>query len=267
MPAKYLFRMDDACHTMDQSRWQVLEDIFDEFDIKPIVAVVPDNHDPKLKIDPFDPKFWDKVRSWQDKGWAIAMHGHQHLMHYTESKMVFPYYKRSEFAGLVYDDQAEKIRKSWKLFLSQDVEPTVWIAPAHCFDWVTLKAIFDETTIRIVSDGIACNIYYEHDFFWIPQQLWELSERRSGLWTVCLHPNTMSEQDIDSLREMIGRQYSDRTISLSDVDLVKNSKTLIDIIYNVCFWQRRLLYQYIYKVKSIFRKRRFQARSATRDND
>lgn len=253
MTAKYLFRMDDACHTMDKSRWQILEDLFDDFGIKPIVAVVPDNQDPKLNVDTFDPMFWNKVRSWQDKGWAIAMHGHQHLMHYTESKLVLPFYKRSEFGGLPYEDQSEKIRQSWKLFLSQGVEPKIWIAPAHCFDLVTLKAIRDETAIRIVSDGIACNPYYEHDFFWIPQQLWELNDRRSGLWTVCLHPNTMLDQDILFLRDMIERQFLSRIVGLNDVELVKNHRTLSDQIYAVYFWQRRRAYQYLNVVRSFCR--------------
>jgi predicted deacetylase len=253
MSARYLIRMDDACPTMDISKWQALEELFDDYGIKPIVAVVPDNHDPKLNVDTFDFKFWDKVRSWQDKGWTIAMHGHRHLMHYTESKLVLPFYKRSEFAGLPYEEQAEKIRQAWKLFVLQKIEPTVWIAPAHCFDFDTLKAIHDETPIRIVSDGIACNTYYEYDFFWIPQQLWELSERSSGLWTVCLHPNTMHDGDISHLRDMIERKFLNSITGVNVLNLSKNPQTLIDRIYGVYFWKRRRAYQYFDKVKSLLR--------------
>jgi len=250
MTAEYLFRMDDACHTMDASKWQALEALFDDFGIKPIVAVVPDNRDPKLNVDAFDPMFWNKVRSWQEKGWAIAMHGHQHLMHYTDSQLVLPFYKRSEFAGLSYEEQAEKIRQSWKLFLSQGVEPKVWIAPAHCFDFITLTAIRNETAIRIISDGIARNPYYEHDFFWIPQQLWELSDRSSGLWTVCLHPNSMLDRDISWLRDRIEREFLGRIIGLSDVKLLKSPKSMIDQIYGVYFWKRRRAYHYLNMVRS-----------------
>lgn len=253
MTANYIFRIDDACPTMDKSRWQAIEDMFDEFNIKPIVAVVPDNLDSKLNVDSFDLMFWDKVRSWRDKGWAIALHGYQHLMHDTENKLVLPYYNRSEFAGLPYEDQAEKIKQSWNLFLCQDVEPKIWVAPAHCFDLDTLKAIYNETNIRIVSDGIARKPYFEHDFFWIPQQLWGLSERRSGLWTVCLHPNTMSDRDISYLREMIEHQFLDRIVNLNSVNLLNKSKTLIDRIYNIYFWKKRSAYQYLSKIRSIYR--------------
>jgi predicted deacetylase len=253
MKAKYLIRLDDACPTMDISKWQTLEDLFDHFGIKPIVAVVPDNRDPKLDVNSFDPLFWSKVRSWQEKGWTIAMHGYQHLMHYTESKLVLPFYKRSEFAGLPYEEQAKKIRESWELFLSKGVEPTMWIAPAHCFDFLTVKAIHEETAIRVISDGIACNTYYENDFYWIPQQLWELEERRSGLWTVCLHPNMMLDLDISRLRDKIEKNFNNRIVSIRDVELSEKKKTLIDHIYSFFFWQRRRAYKWLEIIRSIYR--------------
>jgi len=253
MTARYLLRMDDACAAMNRSNWQAIEELLDSFGIKPIVAVVPDNRDPDLKVDQVDPIFWSKVRSWQDKGWIIAMHGYQHLMHYTESKMILPYYKCSEFAGLPYKEQAEKIRQSWGIFVSQGVEPTVWIAPAHCFDMVTLQAIHDETTIRIVNDGIARDQYFDNGFFWIPQQLWNLTEKLDGLWTVCLHPNTMTEEQITELHQSLGEQFVERVISLDDVVLVERSKSLRDHIEDFYFWQRHRKNKVINRVKAVFR--------------
>lgn len=253
MTAKYLLRMDDACHTMDRQKWQKLEDLCDELEVKPIVAVVPDNQDRDLEFDAPDTEFWDKVRRWQAKGWIIALHGYQHVMHDTKSKLVLPFYERSEFGGLPYDQQAEKIRRSWQIFTSQGVVPTVWIAPAHCFDWLTLKAILAETTVRIVSDGIARDQYYEEGFYWIPQQLWSLNEKGAGLWTVCLHPNTMADQDIVSLRDSIEGQFSGRIISLDDVKLVRRQKSIADRFEDFVFWRRHWKNNVIRQVKEIVR--------------
>lgn len=253
MTASYLLRMDDACHTMNRHKWQIFEDLFDDFGIKPLVAVVPDNHDSELVCAEPDLMFWDKVRSWQDKGWTIAMHGYQHLMHHTESKMVLPFYKRSEFTGLPYEEQAEKIRQSWYLFTAHGIEPTVWIAPAHCFDWLTLKAIQAETSIRIVSDGIARNQYYEAGFYWIPQQLWSLTEKNDGLWTVCLHPNTMTDQHIASLRQAIEGAFSDRIIAMTDIGLQQRQKSPADRLEDFNFWQRHRLHKLIRQVKGRIR--------------
>ena len=239
MSARYLIRMDDACHTMDRHKWQLMEKTLDELGVKPIVAVVPDNQDPTLMLEPADGGFWDKVRIWQEKGWTIAMHGYTHLMHPTESVLLLPYYNRSEFAGLPYEEQAAKIKKSWQLFQAQGVEPKVWIAPAHCFDVLTLKAIYHETSISVVSDGIAWDVYYEHDFFWIPQQLWALTERQSGLWTVCLHPNMMTEESIISLGQTIQGQFHDSITTFQDVALKKQKKSLRGRLYHRYFWGRR----------------------------
>lgn len=254
MAAKYILRLDDACPTMNASKWNHLESILDHFDIKPIVAVVPDNQDPTLNVDSFDPLFWDKVRSWQLKGWTIAMHGYQHLMHKTDSKLVLPFYQRSEFAGLTYDEQAYKLRQSWQLFLSQDVEPTAWIAPAHCFDTITLKALYDVTPIRTISDGLALAPFYEKNLFWIPQQLWDFAERRSGLWTICLHPNSMSTTDIHELFLNIQSRYSSRIISCSDVSPTRLGKTLQDRLFSQFFWKKRYLLLLLSNFRSYLHK-------------
>ncbi len=247
----YLIRLDDACHTMDRFKWQLLEEVFDRFDIKPIVAVIPENRDSSLWCEAPDENFWEKVRSWQRKGWTIAMHGYQHLMHRTNSRLILPFYKQSEFGGLTYEQQAEKIRCSWEIFLSENVIPDVWVAPAHCFDWLTLKAIQSETSIRIVSDGIAREQYYDNEFYWIPQQLWEFKNKRNGLWTVCLHPNTMTEQQIELLGHKIEQSFSSRIIELGDVELRQRKKSFADNLENFIFWHRHRKNNVIRQIKAV----------------
>lgn len=254
MTARYLIRLDDACHTMDRLKWRLIEDMLDAHGVRPIVAVVPDNRDPELIADSHDPMFWQKVRSWRDKGWTIAMHGYQHVMHSAKrSALVLPFYDRSEFGGLPYAQQAEKIRASAKLFSEQGVAPAAWIAPAHCFDWATLRAIHEETEIRVVSDGIAFDCYFEEGFYWVPQQLWTLQERRAGLWTVCLHPSMMTEVQIAAFGEAIAGQYRDKITSMDDLDLVKRSKSILDRMYYQYFWNKRLVVESLVKLRARLR--------------
>lgn len=253
MTANYLLRMDDACPTMDARKWKMFEDLFNGLGIKPLVAVVPDNCDPELQCAPPDALFWEKVRAWQGKGWTVAMHGYQHRMHPTRSKLVLPFYERSEFAGLSYELQAEKIRKSWSCFAEKGIAPTAWIAPAHCFDRLTLAAIRNETPIKIVSDGIARDQYYEDGFFWLPQQLWNLTEKSSGLWTVCLHPNTITEDQFAAFRTALEEHYISRITSVDKLVLHKRSKSLADRAYDVYFWQRHRAFKLIHQVRSNFR--------------
>ena len=46
--AKYLIRLDDACHQMPLMNWKKFELFFEEHNIKPIIGVVPENKDKKL---------------------------------------------------------------------------------------------------------------------------------------------------------------------------------------------------------------------------
>ena len=63
---------------MDREKWARIESILDSKNIKPIVAVIPNNQDENLKIDREDKYFWKSVRKWQKKDWEIALHGYRH---------------------------------------------------------------------------------------------------------------------------------------------------------------------------------------------
>jgi predicted deacetylase len=236
MTARYLVRLDDACETMNRRRWRQIEDVLDRHGVRPIVAVVPKNEDPKLHFDPIDGRFWEKVHEWHAKGWAIAMHGYRHVMHSTTAALFVPLYARSEFAGLTLEEQAHKIRSAWSLFLERGIEPSVWVAPAHSFDLLTLEALRAETPIRIVSDGIAWSCYSEYGFAWIPQQLWDFRSRRTGVWTVCLHPNTMDDDSIARLDRTLEAGFSGRTLSLQQLALSGRKKNMLDRLYHSYFW-------------------------------
>jgi hypothetical protein len=238
MAARYLIRLDDACETMDHRRWAAIERVLDRHSVKPLVAVVPDNRDPALAVSERDDSFWDKVRAWVAKGWTLAMHGNTHVMQQTAAKLLVPFYHRSEFAGRSLEEQAERVRCAWALFLAQGLTPRVWVAPAHSFDVLTLEALRAETTINVVSDGIACDTYTEFGFRWIPQQLWNLSKRPFGVWTVCLHPNEMSPAALDSLDQALTAGYAARITSFDAVRLSPSGKGLLGRLYHQYFWWR-----------------------------
>jgi hypothetical protein len=243
MNARYLIRLDDACPTMYQQRWANIEAKFDHIGIRPLVGIVPDNQDPVLRISGIDPNFWSRVRSWQAKGWTIALHGYQHKFHFVDRrKLLLPFYNRSEFAGLSFEDQSQKIHAAWNIFQREGVEPRIWIAPGHCFDLITLKALKTETSIRIISDGIACNQFYDGYFHWLPQQLWTFSRKPFGLWTICLHPNTMSESQIDDLCKTL-EAHRAQVVSASELTLLSRKRSLADKLYAQWFWQRGRIYK------------------------
>ena len=240
MKAKYIIRLDDACPTSDLKKWMAIEEILDEYNVSPIVAVIPANRDETLIHQSPNPDFWDMVKRWEKKGWSIAMHGYQHLFHVVDRKrLMFPYYDRSEFGGLSIDKQKTKLRCSLKIFRKNNIEPKLWVAPAHSFDTDTLQALADETQINIVSDGISFFSYYEKGFYFIPQQLWTIKKKMFGIWTVCLHPDNMTDEDIEEFRDSISlEEIHKNLIRVDDIELVKKKKNLIDHLFSWYFWNR-----------------------------
>jgi predicted deacetylase len=237
MAARYLVRLDDACPTMDHERWAMVEGVLDALNVRPIVAVVPENRDADLVRAPADPGFWDQVRAWEAKGWTIAMHGLHHRQHPVDRRrLILPFHDRSEFGGLNQDAQAALMAQSWAAFAAQDVRPTVWVAPAHAFDRSTLRALKEATPIRIISDGLSIDSFEEEGFAWVPQQLWAPEPRRQGTWTICLHPNGMERSDIDRLgRTLSEPYYRARMAALPDVSPRRRRRSLLDRSYHHWF--------------------------------
>src|SRR2546429_7960195 len=96
---------------MNWAMWNNVESILHRHGVKPILAVVPDNRDPKLAVDAPRADFWERVRDWQAQGWTIAVHGYQHA-YVTRDAGILRLNRYSEFAGLPYDDQKRKIESA-----------------------------------------------------------------------------------------------------------------------------------------------------------
>jgi len=244
MSRRYIVRLDDACPTMDRKKWGIIESILDKYNIKPIVAVIPNNQDPKQQVDEFDEKFWTRVRSWQSNGWYIALHGFNHVYE-SKERGLLPMNKQSEFAGINKNIQMDKIRKGIQIFTNNNINPVIWIAPSHTFDSNTLKVLKEETNIQIISDGIAYYPYNENDFFWIPQQNWRLQKKRKGIWTTCYHPNSMAEKDFLFLESFLKEHQGKFINDLNWLYKCYNNRhrTFYDLLYFYYFFSKRRLLQ------------------------
>ncbi len=226
--AQYIVRLDDASPYMAKPKWDRIISLLNAYSIKPIIAVIPDNRDKSLYFDNYDSSFFSKMRDVVKEGCSIALHGYQHTLSVI-GRDIFGSTGKTEFAGLSLDEQKGKIRRGWALLKQEQLNPVAWIAPRHSFDFLTLRALREETNIQMVSDGFAFSPYYEHDFYWLPQQLWKFRLMPFGIWTICLHPNTMREVDFSSLEYAL-HKYKKHFISLNDVEFKKRKKSIIDVI-------------------------------------
>ena len=223
-------------------KWNKFESFFEKYNIKPIIGVVPDNKDKKLGNE-YDPDFWLKVKKWDELGWSIALHGLNHLLEpIDQSNSFFGFGKKSEFVGLSKNQQSKIISKSLLIFNSNNIEPRLFMAPSHTFDQITLECLKELSTIKLITDGFSYRHFKKQGFTFIPQQLWSIKKIPFGLYTICVHPTTMSESQIDEFIEKL-KGIKNQIIGLDDLDLsTAQNFDIKDKLFS-------LIYQIIAKMK------------------
>lgn len=236
----YLIRLDDASEYMDIEKWGRVETILDRYSVKPIVGIIPNNKDEELIADyTYNEGFWDKAKEWQKKEWAIALHGYTHV-YLTKSGGINPVNYRSEFAGVPLKEQKNKIRKGIQIFKEKGLVAKLFFAPSHTFDLNTLRALKEETDIRIVSDTIANDTYKWQDFYFIPQQSGKVRRLPFKLVTFCYHPNNMEEHDFLELDNFLSK-YSERFITFQELKLNNRTLSLHDRILRRIYFALKYL--------------------------
>lgn len=233
MAASYLVRFDDLCPGMDWDVWDKVERILVDQGVSPVLAVVPDNRDPKLVVAAERADFWSRVREWQSHGWSIGWHGFQHLYESADAGIV-GINKRSEFAGVPRAEQLRKLRCAQEIFARQGVTPKVWVAPGHSFDHNTVELLAG-FGVNVISDGFYTRPVLALGALWIPQQLWTLRRMPYGLWTVCYHVNRWSDRELLRFERGIA-EFRPAIVSVTDILKVPyKPKSALDAAFAACY--------------------------------
>ena len=200
---KILIRFDDICENMNWDFMNRCEKIFDQYEIKPLIGVIPSNLDSDLKKWPKKENFGDIVRSWQNKGWEISMHGYNHLYNKdTHGRDYFSYGGKTEFFGEEYETQKNKISNGIKKFKDENIEIRSFFAPSHTYDINTFKSLYD-SGIKYVIDGYGLLPYNQHRLIFIPQLFYNLIFLPLGTQCTQIHLNMWSEKDMNKFENFI----------------------------------------------------------------
>lgn len=235
----YLLRLDDASENMMLDNWMRMKKLLDKYDVKPIFGIIPDNKDPELlKYDKVT-DFWKMMNQWQNEGWIPAMHGCNHVFETIEGG-INPVNRKSEFAGVPLERQREKLRKGYKIITDYGIITDVFFAPAHTFDENTLKAIYLETDIKIISDTVANDIYYNEPFYYIPQQSGRVRKLPFKTVTFCYHPNTMMDKDFIELNSFM-KKHKNQFNNIDFTHLSKRRKGIFDKMMETIYFNRHIV--------------------------
>lgn len=235
----YLLRLDDASQYWDREKWQEMHKLLSQYEIKPIFAIIPHNEDKRLHQYPKDPAFLETINQWLSEGWTPALHGYCHVLSVDNSGLN-PVNSRSEFSGKSLEEQKTKIREGYKILSSWKIKPQIFVAPAHTFDNNTLKALRSETPIRIISDTVANDIYFEDGFYYIPQQSGVVRKIKCKIVTFCYHPNTVTDNEMEKLNDFLA-VHKNEFGSFDDLNFAKRKKNSYDkMLSRLYFYTRKI---------------------------
>lgn len=238
----YLIRLDDASEYMDINKWDRIERLLKQYNIRPIVGIIPNNQDIRF-IDKYDKDtmFYSRVKEWMNHKWEIALHGYCHVF-ISDNGGLNPINNRSEFAGLSLENQEDKIAKGIKILNENGINPKVFFAPAHTFDENTIEALRNKSDIRIISDTIANNIYKKKGFYFIPQQSGRVRKLPFKITTFCYHPNDLTEKDFHNL-EMFIKNNKHKFGSFMDIDFIDRERGIYDKLLSMLYFNLRKLFK------------------------
>ncbi len=199
---KIAVRMDDITPDMDWERFLRMKELLDTYGICPLLGVVPKNQDNNLKCGQPRDGFYPYLRSLQEAGWVIAMHGYAHI--YSSKKGgLFPLNHFSEFAGVPYDAQCKMLKEGKAFLAKQGIETAIFMAPGHSYDRNTLRAL-KETGFVYVTDGFGERPYRYCGLTFLPISFHRSRDfkKPAGYTTLVLHTNTISEQEFAGYEQL-----------------------------------------------------------------
>lgn len=206
--ARFVIRLDDICPCMDHRKFQRAKSLFDQFDVRPLLGIVPENRDPELDVEDEYRNFWTDMLALHNRGWSIAQHGCHHVYE-TDRSGILRIQRRSEFAGIPIQQQREKLLLGRALLRQHGVQTDTFMPPSHSFDRNTIAAL-QECGFRCVTDGFGVRPYVVGGITFVPQLFaTPRTFLNCGLYTICLHLNSFAESDFERLHGFIRTRYRD----------------------------------------------------------
>ena len=200
-----LIRLDDIAENMNWDLMKKSEILFEKFNIKPVLGIIPRNEDAELLKYPKRDDFWEQVRAWKAKGWEIAMHGYTHVYDkLCKNDDYFNYGGGSEFYGHTLEDQTFRITSGLKKFDQEKIKIRTFFAPNHTYDKNTFDAL-KNCGIHEVIDGYGLMPYIENDIKFIPQLFYKVLALPFGIQSTQIHLNYWKQKEFDEFEEFIER--------------------------------------------------------------
>ena len=153
------------------------------------------------------------------------MHGCNHLYTQKSDKNdIFNYGGNSEFYGLDYSMQLNKIKTGLEEFKKREIKVRSFFAPNHIYDSNTLKALKD-SDIKIIIDGYGLFPYYKNEILFIPQLFHKEILLPFGIQSTQMHINEWNDEAYENFEIFIEKNYS-KILNLNNIIEIANPNSL-----------------------------------------
>lgn len=219
-------RLDDINPCMDYKKFCQIKDLLDKYNVCPLIGVVPDNQDrgiaPGYEIN----NYVDMLIALKNRGWVIAMHGVTH-------RYINDFSNRSEFCGLNYEEQYNKLKYGKEKLEKIIGRVEVFFAPSNNHDQNTVLAL-KELGFTHISYG-ENNKIFGNEILYIPiasgiRQVTRLvhSDLEPGnITTLVIHSNTVSNRLLKRYDKLLKKCYC-RNKLVNYGDLLSETADIID---------------------------------------
>lgn len=215
MGMKIAVRMDDITPDMNWDNFNFFLKLFEQAGISPLLGIVPDNRDRSLVCGAAQGDFYGTMKSLENKGFVLAMHGYHHV-YTTKRSGLFPLNRQSEFAGVPYGKQREMLKAGREILKQNGIDTDIFMAPAHSYDRNTLKALKEAGFTRMTDGfGKMPYVYRGLTFYPISFMFSQSLRLKDGATTLVLHANTVTEAEKERYTEIF-KKYGKNMISYSE---------------------------------------------------
>ena len=163
----YLIRFDDINPRMNWIRFNQLKSIINKYNIKSILGVVPKCEDLSISNFPENKNYLNDLQKMKSEGDLIAQHGFTHIND-SKNKGLYGNVIKSEFAGLDYSTQYERINKGKNILIKSQLWQPIFMAPFHSFDKTTIL-VLRNLGFQFITDGFSRCPYEQNGIKFIPQ--------------------------------------------------------------------------------------------------
>ncbi len=144
----------------------------------------------------------------------------------SDKNDIFNYGGDSEFYGLDYSKQFDKIEMGLSEFKKREIKVRSFFAPNHIYDQNTLEAL-KKKNIKIIIDGYGLFPFYKSGLLFIPQLFYKEIFLPFGIQATQLHINYWSNKDFKRFEDFIMRYHKkiinlDYIINITNPNLFQN---------------------------------------------